>query len=647
MLFVYIATLAPGVTFWDAGEFISAARVLGIPHPPGTPLFVVLLNVWARAFPFWSYAAATNLLSAACTAASLGLIAFWLARGTNASWMAAGAAVAAGTMSSVWLNATETEVYAASLFLAVAAMVSADQAGRSGETRWRTLTAYCLALSIPLHLSALVAAPVVVYLASARLDGGTDWNTAAMLSGVTLFVVGVSKLSVSLTGLAVVIVVAASLIRGRRTALNSIGSAAAMIITMAVACSAVMILLVRARHDPAINQANPSSMRDLAYVVARQQYDVAGLWPRQAPWWLQLANWFEYADWQVALTLAPTVIPSVPRVLATVSFAALGMAGARWHYATDRRTWRAVLLLLICGTLGVIAYVNLKAGTSFAWSFLPKAEQHEARDRDYFFVLGFLAWGIWAGAGAMALAAKWRLPRIAGLGVAALPLFLNWAAVSRRAEPEASLPRELAIALLDPLPRNTVLFVAGDNDTYPLWYVQQVERRRRDVAVVTMPLLGAPWYPAEFERRYGLLGGDTADGSIDLRSEPVAARIARRARTLGRPVAAALTLTKAERDQIGGKWVSQGLVALDARGVDPAALTTVLDSGWSSIPIARAPAESLARTIERWQRGRVARPSTDPVYEYFSRVLSCPRLSIQRAHTPAQVASLDSLCNLR
>jgi hypothetical protein len=76
-------------------------------------------------------------------------------------------------------------------------------------------------------------------------------------------------------------------------------------------------------------------------------------------------------------------------------------------------------------------------------------------------------------------------------------------------------------------------------------------------------------------------------------------------------------------------------------------LTTALDSAWSSIPIARAPSEALARTIEQWKRGRVARPSTDPVYEYFSRVLSCPRLSVQRNPTAPQVASLDSLCNLR
>ena len=42
LLFVYLATLAPGITLWDAGEFASAVESLGIPHPPGTPLYVLV-----------------------------------------------------------------------------------------------------------------------------------------------------------------------------------------------------------------------------------------------------------------------------------------------------------------------------------------------------------------------------------------------------------------------------------------------------------------------------------------------------------------------------------------------------------------------------------------------------------------------------
>ena len=637
LLAVYFATLAPSVTFWDAGEFIAAARVLGIPHPPGTPLFVVALNAWARLLWFLPFATAANLLSAVCAAAAGGLTALWIGRSSQSALAGFAAAITAGAMSTVWQNATETEVYSASLLLSVVAIVVANRAGETGERRWIVLAAYLLALAVPLHLSALVAAPVVILLATDRVSGARDWSAGCALLGVCIALVGVSRASIALDAVGVAVAAASAFLPGQARPTQLLWRAASVVTVCVVACSALFFLLLRARHDPPVNQGDPNTWGRVAYVVARRQYDVAGLWPRQAPMWLQLANWFEYADWQVALSLGPTVIPTISRVLATVCFAALGLVGASWHRRTDRRTWRAVALLFLCGSLGVIGYLNFKAGRSFGWQFVPEDARHEARDRDYFFALGFWAWGIWAGMGAIALARRFALPVAAGLIVAALPIALNWSAVSRHGEPEASLPRELAAILLDQLPRRAVLFVAGDNDTYPLWFAQQVEGRRRDVTVVTMPLLAAPWYVEELGRRHRL----TAMSSGDV--DAIAGAVANAARASGRPVAAALTVPATDRGYLSQTWRVAGLVAIDETSIPNGAGATGTST---SVAVDTAATRTTAAAIDAWRRGRLARPSVDPTNEYFMNVLSCPGLILTSSPSKVQLTSRDSICNL-
>jgi len=639
LLAVYAATLAPSVTFWDAGEFIAAARALGIPHPPGTPLFVLALNAWARLLSVLPFATATNSFSAVCTAAAGGLTALLVARATQRPVASLAAAITAGAMSSVWLNATETEVYAASLFLSVAMIASADMAGRTGERRWVVLTAYLMALAVPVHLSALVAAPVAILVAADRVEGAFDWVAGLVLLGVSIELAGVGRMSPTVAAVGASIVVAALAWSARARAASEWRAPAAAIAVAAVACTALAYLIVRSAHDPAINQGNPRTLSQLAYVVSRKQYAVPGMWPREAPIWLQLANWFEYADWQFALSLGPTVVPTAARVVATMSFAAMGAIGSAWHRRVDRRSWRAVALLFVCGSLGVIAYLNLKAGRSFGWPFVPEDARHEARDRDYFFVLGFWAWGIWAGVGGVAIARRFGFPSYAGLAAAAVPLVLNWSVVNRRAEPEASLPRELASALLDPLPRRSVLFVAGDNDTYPLWYAQQVEARRRDVTVVTLPLLAAPWYVDELTRRARLGTGD--------RFQPVAreaARIAAEARASGRPVAAALTVSPDDRVQLSHAWRVIGVVAVADSTI--VLSDSLRQAGLEVIRIDTPAVRSTMARVESWRRGRWPRPQPDPISDYFARVLTCPKLVLS-APSAARSASLDSLCNLR
>ncbi len=460
LLVAYVATLAPGVTYWDSGEFLAAIKTLGIPHPPGTPLFILAGNVWARLLgPVIGFAYAVNLLSAVCTAAACAIFTYLMHRWTRDAWAAAAGGLLAGLMSSVWLNANETEVYAPALLVSALLVLVADNARMRREGRWLIIFAYICGLGWALQLSALVAVPgALVLLISAKHNG--SWTR-----------ISIGTLSAAVLG-----------------------------------ASAVLFILVRAKHDPGVNQGNPETWQAFVDVIQRAQYQPVSMLPRQAPWYIQVGNLFEYADWQVALGLSPGAPPSWARTPFTFLYGGLGVAGWLWHRSVHRVSWRAMTVLFVFATLGVIAYLNMKAGPSYGHGFLPPGAQHEARERDYFFALAFVWWGIWAGAGAVRVFARTGARgRYAGIGIAALPFLLNYPAVDRSAAPDATAARDSAIRILSPAPARAVVFAYGDNDTYPVWYAQRVEGIREDVTVVTIPLLGAEWYRAELERRHGLL----------------------------------------------------------------------------------------------------------------------------------------------
>jgi hypothetical protein len=163
--------------------------------------------------------------------------------------------------------------------------------------------------------------------------------------------------------------------------------------------------------------------------------------------------------------------------------------------------------------------------------------KHEARERDYFFALAFICWGLWAGAGAVRsfakLGTRWSY---AGVLVAILPFFLNVPATNRARRPEATAAIDSARRILLPAPKRAIVFAYGDNDTYPVWYAQQVENIRRDVRVVTIPLLGAGWYRTELARRDSLLSQEFVSSWRG--STPTMEAICTAARKAGRPVIA-------------------------------------------------------------------------------------------------------------
>jgi hypothetical protein len=648
LLVVYLATLAPSITFWDAAEFAAAARGLGIPHPPGTPLWVVVGRMASFAVPAERAAQATNLLSAICTAAAALVAARLVARWTGSGAMGAAAALAAGGMSTVWLNATETEVYAAALLLAMLTLWAADRAARGAGARWLVLVAYLLALAPAVHLIALLAAPAAIVLAAGGPDGRWSRRDALTLAFVFLAAAAVGRGEPLLAAGAVA---ALALLAAVRTGGAADGAprrrtvALGALVAVAVATSALAVLLARAAHDPPLNQGDPSTLSRLADVVARRQYDVAALLPRQAPLWIQATNLLQYADWQVALGIAPGVEPSIPRVLATLGWLAIGILGAAALRRRDRRGWRTLLVLLLAGSIGALLYLNLKAGPTIGWGVLPDTAPHEARERDYFFVFAFWTWGLLAGIGAVQLAMRLRLPAAAGLVIAAAPIPLNWAAVDRTREPEASITRTFAAALLRSAPERSVLLVAADNDTYPLWYLQQVDGLRPDVRVVAVPLLPATWYRDELRRRDSLLSPDVVGAWRGTGAS--LADLAAGARARGRPLAASPTVAARDRARVAESWTLRGFVYV-------AGAESSFDTGRDATgAAARAPRVDSAAAEEalRWRAANLhgARPrrGSDPVARQLRALLECPRWALESGRDEGAVRSLDSTCNFR
>src|SRR5206468_2007880 len=78
--------------------------------------------------------------------------------------------------------------------------------------------------------------------------------------------------------------------------------------------------------------------------------------------------------------------------------------------------------------------------------------------------------------------------------LAAVPLALNWRDASRRYGPDARLAGDFAYDLLNSVPPYGILFTFGDNDTFPLWWAQEVAGIRRDVTVVCLALANTDWY---------------------------------------------------------------------------------------------------------------------------------------------------------
>ena len=536
----YVFTLAPTVTFWDAGEFIASAHILGIPHPPGTPMFVLMGHVADMLLPFPHTAVKTNLMTAAfsaCGAGFLFLVMYQaLARGAagmdevGARIFRVGGAFAATLISAfvftVWQNSNETEVYMVATFaIALIAWLCwlwrRDRGGKRGAHELLLLV-YVLGMALSNHLMGLLVGPAVIgYMfhvlrtapAKDLAERRVQWSQAAVLAALWVTMVGVGIGNTMLIVLGLLFYAAAAVWAYRA---GSAFFAVAALIVGAIGVSGYLYLYIRAGLHPYINEADPSTWEALKAVIRREQYPPRS--PLDNPVYqsgldnpgrtlhifgLQLLNYLQYFDWQWSASLQTAYTVLAPaRIPFTVLFAGLGVYGALSHRKWDRSSFWFLALLFLTTSIGLIVYLNFKPGFSIETALYQDREMHEVRERDYFYTISFVCWGLWAGLGLATVfrALRERLrdgPAIAATPVflvALLPFVLNFTVASRRHGPEATLARDFAYNLLQSAEPYAILFTNGDNDTFPLWYAQEVEGIRQDVVNVNLSLVNTDWY---------------------------------------------------------------------------------------------------------------------------------------------------------
>lgn len=174
----------------------------------------------------------------------------------------------------------------------------------------------------------------------------------------------------------------------------------------------------------------------------------------------------------------------------------LGLIGLFWHYRNSKRDFLALLMLFIVTGMGIIVYSN--------------EPPNEPRERDYVLVGSFLTFAMWVGMGIIPLykflSAKIKSVPMASVGFSAAlgliaPFLMYTQGVDDHCRNKLTGSRDYAINFLESCAPNAILFTYGDNDTYPLWYAQEMEGIRTDVRVVNLSLIAVDWYINQVRRR--------------------------------------------------------------------------------------------------------------------------------------------------
>ncbi|MFQ6608368.1 MAG: protein O-mannosyl-transferase family [Fidelibacterota bacterium] len=620
---VYFSTVAPTVSFWDCGEFIATSYRLGVPHPPGAPLFLILGRFFSLLPIPGDIAYRVNMISPLASALAVmflyliivQLVRYWRGQITTTEDKiiafgggVIGALVFAFT-DSHWFNAVEAEVYAVST-LSTALVVWlvlhwAERAEEPGSERYILIIAYVLGLSTGVHLLNLLALPFMALIIYFR-KRSFSWTSFTTLMGIVLaifliiyqgIIKGLPKIArdiseimsttVASTVIGATLVIVGLFLLGLFSAAGSISERHKNLIRLGVTSllliligySSYELIFIRSSQNPGIDENDPETVQAAISYLEREQYgdtdlfrgltynnstgtvETKTLFPRRGSrqgnhiknyrryssdfdyfWRYQVKKmYWRYFLWQFA-GRGPSVETRVSGFGASptedgvdwfqfglpLAFL-LGLGGMYFHFQRDQNQALSILALFIMTGIAIVFYLN--------------QPDPQPRERDYSYVGSFLAFAIWVGIGASAIFERvltrlrekqFRIPAALGTGVVLLimvpgiMLSKNYHTHDRTGN---YLPWDYSYNILQTCEPNGIIFTNGDNDTFPLWYLQEVEGIRKDVMVANLSLLNTPWYIRQLRdsrpegERFINLTDEQIIPKVELRRPPVPMKI--------------------------------------------------------------------------------------------------------------------------
>ena len=570
---VYFSTMAPSVSYWDCGEFIAVAYRLGVPHPPGSPLFLLLGRIISM-FPLSpDIAFRVNIMSPIVSAFAVmflyliivQVITHWkgkIVETTDALIVFGSGVIGSLTFAftdSHWFNAVEAEVYAMSTFFTAIVvwliLKWSEKADNEGHERYILIIAYMIGLATGLHLLNLLTLPFVALIIYFR-KYQFEWKTfgiTVFITGLVFLVIhngvikGLPKIAASFMGVGGTIILIVSIFLAMIWAVINKEKLASVALTsmvlVLVGYSTYALIFIRSNQDPGIDENDPETIEAFISYLEREQYGSVGVLPRRykgippihevvgrpeqgnnyspgqkkkyrsyntEKQWDYFLNYQirkmynRYFLWQFA-GRGPSTEPYVTSMGANsredgvdwTQFGLplaliLGILGMFYHGYKDQRMAFSVLTLFAMTGYAIIIYLN--------------QDNPQPRERDYSYVGSFFAFSIWAGIGACAILDKIKsyfnhpdlIRRMIVIAILLQIVFIpgimlnaNYHSHDRSGN---FVAWDYSYNILQSCEPNGIIFTNGDNDTFPLWYLQEVEGLRTDVSVVNLSLLNTDWY---------------------------------------------------------------------------------------------------------------------------------------------------------